>query len=198
MASAGKSVGLLGGSYDPVHNGHLAIARSFVESGYISNLRVLLTPESPHKSSRKPADYDLRLKMLEAAFDGEDQISVSDLERRLQPPYYTVQTLRYLTEKEPGINFFLCIGEDSLLNFRTWHMWKELLTYCDLLVAARPSFETENLDAEITRKVHYVEHAPVAISSTQVRNRVKEGRDISKLVPPRVAQIITEHKLYTG
>lgn len=191
-----QSVGLLGGSFDPVHNGHLSIARSFVESKYISELWLLLTPESPHKRKQEFTDYGLRLKMLSLAFQDCDNILPSDIEKQLSPPYYTVHTVRYLTEKYPNKEFFLCMGEDSLVNFSTWHKWEEILEYCDLLVAQRPSFQSQASDPVIRKKTHYINHEPIEFSSTEIRNKVQNGADITNLVPAPVADIITQFKLY--
>ncbi len=126
-----QSVGLLGGSFDPVHNGHLSIARSFVESSYISYLWLLLTPESPHKTQQEFTDYDLRFEMLSRAFKDDDNIVVSDVEKRLPPPYYTLQTLQHVTAQHPDKKFYLCMGEDSLVHFHTWHKWHNILSCCE-------------------------------------------------------------------
>lgn len=191
-----QAVGLLGGSFDPVHNGHLSIARSFVESSYLSELWLLLTPESPQKEEQDFTDYGLRLKMLSLVFKDQENITVSDVEKQLPPPYYTVQTLRYLTRKHKDKKFYLCMGEDSLLNFQKWHRWKSILEYCDLLVARRPSFQSRTLDTEICKKTHYVVHEPVDVSSTEIRDKAGNGFDIADLVPAPVAEIIDEFKLY--
>lgn len=197
MRASKQSVGLLGGSFDPVHNGHLSIARSFVESPYISELWLLLTPESPHKTEREPTDYNLRFEMLSRAFRDDENIIVSEVEKRLSPPYYTVQTLEHVTAQHPDKNFYLCMGEDSLVHFHTWHKWRDILDCCELLVARRPSsFQAETLDHEISSKTHYVAHEPVDISSTEIREKVQKGANITNLVPPPVADIITRHKLY--
>lgn len=196
MCAYKQTVGLLGGSFDPVHNGHLSIARSFVESEYISELWLLLTPESPHKGKQEFTNYGLRLKMLSLAFRNCDNMLPSDIEKQLSPPYYTVHTMRHIVEKYPDKEFFLCMGEDSLENFHTWHQWEEILEYCDLLVARRTSFQPLRLDPVIRKKTHYVNHEPVDISSTEIRDKVRGKADITDLVPPPVADIIKQFRLY--
>lgn len=196
MGAYKQSVGLLGGSFDPVHNGHLSIARSFVESSYISDLWLLLTPESPHKTQQEFTEYELRFEMLSRAFKDDDNIVVSDVEKRLSPPYYTLQTLQHVTAQHPDTKFYLCMGEDSLVHFHTWYKWREILSCCELLVARRPSFQPETLDPEISNKTHYVVHEPVDISSTEIRKKVQNGADITDLVPSPAADIINREKLY--
>ncbi|MDZ7680315.1 MAG: nicotinate (nicotinamide) nucleotide adenylyltransferase [Fodinibius sp.] len=191
-----KGIGLLGGSFDPVHNGHLAIARSFLNSDYISKLWVLLTPDPPHKTDETLSDYDQRLTMLKAAFNHEDCVYVSDIERQLPRPSYTVKTLEYLTQQYPEQQFYLCIGQDSLANFKQWKSWKQILAYCNLLVARRPENNTGDLDPAISENTHFVHHQPVAISSTQIRQDIASGKNISKVVPDSVRRIIEQSNLY--
>lgn len=196
MEAKKEGVGLLGGSFDPVHNGHLAIARSFLDSGYISELWVLLTPDPPHKTGKSLSDYNQRLMMLKAAFEDEPNICIKDIEQQLPRPSYTVQTLAHLTNRHPDKEFYLCIGQDSLADFKQWKSWKQILDYCKLLVAKRPGNSTVDLDSRIARKTHFVEHNPVAISSTEIRQRIANEEKISKLVPPSVHRIIEQTNLY--
>jgi nicotinate-nucleotide adenylyltransferase len=196
MEAKKEGVGLLGGSFDPVHNGHLAIARSFLDSGYISELWVLLTPDPPHKTGKSLSDYNQRLMMLKAAFEDEPNIRIKDIEQQLPRPSYTVQTLAHLTNRHPDKEFYLCIGQDSLADFKEWKSWKQILGNCKLLVAKRPGNSTVDLDSRIARKTHFVEHNPVAISSTEIRQRIAKEETISKLVPTSVHRIIEQSNLY--
>lgn len=197
MPAPAKATGILGGSFDPVHNGHLAIARSFINSEYISKLWILLTPESPHKPDQQITDFSLRLKMLECAFKEEENVCVRALEQQLDPPFYTVQTLQYLREKYPGRTFILCMGADSLINFQTWHNWEEILDHSALLVAARPDYQSPQLAPAVKEKTYFADHDPVEISSTQIRHRVREGKSIADLVPTGVEPIINRYNLYS-
>ena len=191
-----QSIGILGGSFDPVHHGHRSIAQSFLRSEYISELWILLTPESPHKSRQKIAPYSLRYQMLDGVFGDFENILISDLEQQLTPPYYTVQTLEYLADQYNDRSFFLCMGEDSLINFHKWHRWQDTLAYCNLLVAARPHYRPDKLSDEIAQQAYYVDHEPMDISSSQIRKRVREEKDISNFVTTNVAQIIKQNSLY--
>jgi len=187
-------VGVLGGTFDPVHKGHLAIAKSFLGSKYINFLLILLTPHPPHKSGRKFAGYNQRLKMLMSAFKQIEGVKVSDLEFTLPKPSYTYQTMRYLKKSNPETKYYYCLGEDSYQHFKNWYKWKGILEYCDLLVAERPNVQRNNED--LLPYSHFIEHSPLDVSSSQIRENLEKGRSIKALVPAGVAQIIEEEKLY--
>lgn len=189
-------IGILGGTFDPVHNGHLSIARSFLKSGYIDELWVIPVSSPPHKRDARLTDFHVRKRMLEAAFSEFDHVVISDIENRLAQPSYTIQTLEHLKEAYPEKTFYLCIGEDSLSGFPSWYKPDRILDECELLVAVRPGADTENVGSDLIRKAHFVEHDPVQISSTELRDRIREGQEVTELLPPRVLEIITNEELY--
>lgn len=196
MGDTKRGIGLLGGSFDPVHNGHLAIAESFLSSEFISELWILLTPDPPHKIDKSLNDYKHRLAMLRTAFQQVDGVKISDIENRLPRPSYTIQTLEYLTKEQPDALFHLCLGGDSLRDFKQWKDWQDILKHCELLVARRPSDESLDLAADLASKTHFVTHQPVDISSTQIRALIAEEKDISSFVPAPVDEIIQKENLY--
>lgn len=196
MTALQKSIGILGGSFDPVHNGHLSIAKSFLDSDLIDELWVLLAPDPPHKTGQTQTDYRLRFEMLQATFKNFEAVKVSDLEKQLPQPSYTIQTLECLVQKYPEYTFRLCVGGDSLRDFKKWKDWQKILDYADLLVARRPSADIENIDEDLKDHLHFIDHEPVQISSTMIRNTVANGYDISGLVPSSVKKIIDNENLY--
>lgn len=196
MTALKKSIGILGGSFDPVHNGHLSIAKSFLDSVFIEELWVLLAPDPPHKTGRTQTDYQLRLEMLQATFKNFEAVKVSDLEKQLSQPSYTIQTLEHLGEKYPEYTFRLCIGGDSLRDFKKWKDWQKILDHADLLVARRPSADIKNIDEDLKGHLHFIDHDPVQISSTMIRDAIANGDDISGLVPSSVKKIIDQENLY--
>ncbi len=196
MNADNDAIGLLGGSFDPVHNGHVAIAHSFLDSPYLSELWTLLTPDPPHKENRSLASYKSRFKMLQLAFEEWDNVLVSDVEKKLSSPSYTVQTLRHLKEEFPNKTFYLCVGEDSARNFKQWYQWENILEITDLLIARRSSSDSLHMDSELMEKAHLINHEPVSISSTEVRERIARGKNISQLVPKPVEHFIVKHQLY--
>jgi nicotinate-nucleotide adenylyltransferase len=188
-----KRVGIFGGSFDPVHNGHIQIARSFLNSGLVQQLLILLTPLPPHKRGMEQAEYSHRFEMLKLAFDTIDHVQVSNLEKNLPQPSYTLQTIEHLQRRYPDTVFFLCIGEDSLRDFYEWHEYKKILERVNLIVAKRPGIDSSAVDPKILEKVIFINHDPVSVSSTQIRE--KNGEWMNNL-PSAVVDYIKKHNLY--
>ena len=193
-----KCIGLFGGTFDPVHNGHLSIAKSFLNSGIIDELWILLNPSPPHKPDETFAPFEIRLQMLRTAFQPIEKTKISDLEAKLPKPTYTLQTVAHLTKNYPNHTFYLCMGKDSYLHFNTWHKWRSILEYCNLLVAERPTNKDQDktITPVIKKKTTFVEHTKVDISSTHIRKALANGESIDHLVPENVADIIRDNQLY--
>ncbi|MFU8860129.1 MAG: nicotinate (nicotinamide) nucleotide adenylyltransferase [Cyclonatronaceae bacterium] len=189
------ALGVMGGSFDPPHLGHLGIARSFLRSDLIDRLAVIPVYVPPHKSNDLTA-YDIRLKMTRAAFGGIDRITVSDVESRLGVPSYTLNTIRFLIEKNVAPDIRLCIGSDSLAEFTTWYRYKDILRNCRLVVAERPDFSRPDLPGEFSGRVTFIEHNPLDVSATEIRRMAAEGVLSSDHVPEGVLEIITSEGLY--
>lgn len=189
-------IGLFGGTFDPVHNGHVAIAKAFLSSGNIDELWVLLTPYPPHKLLSDHAGYRLRLQMLTAALQKVEGVKILTIENELPKPSYTYRTIQYLKKLHPEKTFYFCMGEDSLERFHTWKKHKEILDEVDLLVAERPGASHEQTKEEILAHSIFVEHTPLDVSSSRLRRMISNKEDISRWVPPKVASIIQKHGLY--
>lgn len=196
MASNSQYIGLLGGTFDPVHNGHVSIARSFADSVYIDELWVLLTPAPPHKNHQSIASYRHRKKMLELAFENQNNIFISDVEASLPEPSYTIHTVEYLKKKYPETVFYWCIGEDSLVNFTSWYKWQNILKQVSLLVASRPDVDKKKPASISSSNIKWVDHEPVNISSTRLRDKLKKGEKTDFLLPPKVMAYIKKNNLY--
>ncbi|WP_020402909.1 nicotinate (nicotinamide) nucleotide adenylyltransferase [Gracilimonas tropica] len=190
-------IGLFGGTFDPVHRGHISIAESFLNSGLIDELWVLLTPYPPHKQKAHQTPYKLRLDMLKAAFKGKEKIVISTIENELPKPSYSVQTIRHFKELHPDALFYFCMGEDSLRHFHTWKKYREILDECELMVAQRPGETHDQVRDEILRKAHMVEHEPLDIASSEIRKGFKEGKNVSAKLPKSVLKIIEKEQLYS-
>lgn len=189
-------IGIFGGSFDPVHKGHVSVIKSFLKSNLMDSIRVMLTPYPPHKKSGSLASYRHRLNMLEIAVNGLNNVKISDLETRLSQPSYTLQTIDYLKENEPDSLFFLCIGEDSIVNFSEWYRFEEILEKVTLVVAERPGFDKRDVSAGILEQTIFVEHTPIDISSTDIRKG--EAGKSEKVVPKEVEMYIQKHSLYSN
>lgn len=191
-----KRIGLLGGTFDPVHNGHLAIFQSFVGSAQIDELWVLLTPDPPHKPDKNLAAYAHRVAMLNVALEEIAQISISTIENRLPRPSYTIQTIKALKKEFPQHTFIYCLGGDSLSTFHTWKEYELILNEVQLLVAKRPDYDHSSVSDTIIAKATFVDHNPISVSSSQIRNLVNQGNSISDLVPVQVEDYILTQRLY--
>jgi nicotinate-nucleotide adenylyltransferase len=188
-----KRIGIFGGSFDPVHNGHIESVQSFLNSGLIDEVWVLLTPDPPHKSGRMMAPFSDRIQMLHLAFGDHKDVTISDVEKSLPSPSYSLQTVRHLKNHYPGFTFFLCLGGDSLAEFHTWYRYREILKECSLMAVLRPGFSREGISNEILEKTVFVDHKPVRASSTQVR---KDAAASDQILPAQVKEYIEKHQLY--
>lgn len=189
-----KRIGLFGGSFDPVHTGHVEAVHSFLNSGLIDEIWVIPTPDPPHKRSSKLTAFAHRKRMLQLAFQDLDRIEISDIESGLSKPSYTLQTIRHLKKIYPEYTFYLCLGEDSLQSFHRWHKYREILEECTLLVVDRPGFNHNEVDNSILERTILVDHQPVNISSTDIRDA--RAINMWKSVPKKVQEYIHQNSLY--
>ncbi|MCA1802602.1 MAG: nicotinate (nicotinamide) nucleotide adenylyltransferase [Rhodothermaceae bacterium] len=190
-----KSVGVMGGSFDPPHHGHISIAKSFLLSGLIDRLVVIPVFVPPHKSDDL-SGYDIRLRMARVAFSGIGHTEVSDLESWLPVPSYSWNTLMHLKRSAAGSVIRVCMGGDSLAEFTGWYRYKDILDQVDLIVAERPGFSRPDLPAEFEGRVTYIKHEPLDISATEIRRMASDGVLSGEYIPEGVIKIISEEGLY--
>lgn len=196
---------MLGGSFNPVHLGHLIMAQDAMEHFELSKVIFLPCAQPPHKSPGELAPAHHRLAMLEAALEGDLHFEVSDMEIERGGTSYTIDTMRVLTKEYPDMEICFIIGADSLVEL---HLWKDinlLLNLCRIVTLVRPGFDHEtlgrlnlNLPAPWAEKLLSDVRGGhlITISSTDVRYRVAEGMSIRYLVSPAVDMYISEHSLY--
>ncbi len=182
-------IGIFGGSFDPVHCGHLILAREAMELFSLEKVLFLPARVSPHKAGRPPEGAEERMGLLAAAIEGEEGFFLDGRELERGGVSYAIDTVRELESENPGAHFFFFVGEDNLPELHTWREIGELRERVDFVVFARGG-EVERRDGMffVGRKIE--------ISSTEIRNRVAQGRSIRYLVPERVNQLIKEKKLY--
>jgi nicotinate-nucleotide adenylyltransferase len=182
---------LLGGSFDPVHLGHLVVAQTAAE---LLGARVRLMParEQPFKRAAHLATAVQRADMLALAVAGNPLLSVESIELELAAPSYTVRTLRALAAREPGNRLTLLLGADAARDLPAWFEVEALPALADVVVFGRPGTPVPDLPV-IGRAI---EVPAVDISATEVRRRVAEGRSIRYFVPDAVREYITAHGLY--
>jgi nicotinate-nucleotide adenylyltransferase len=219
-----KKIGLLGGTFDPVHNGHLAVAHHVRNVLDLDAVWFIPAAQPPHKAGHvdnlEISDFAHRFAMLERAVSPDSSFIVSDIESKRSAPSYSIDTiniLRQLTDEEMDFSFI--IGVDAFLEIDTWKCFKELPTLVDFIIISRPGYLPDKVKQVIRRYYPYYRYdqsletwssptsqgkfvllhmTPVPISSTEIRDKVRKGDDISGMVPTAVESYITEHKLYTS
>ena len=191
-----KRIGLFGGTFDPVHLGHSSLVHSFLVSGYVDLVWILLTPHPPHKEHLNLSGYAHRISMLQLAFKNIDNVEILDIESKLPKPSYTYKTIEYLVKCNPSIKFMYCMGSDSLMNFHSWKYPESILDHVDLLVAQRPGFECASIKKMFLEKIQYIDHQPLDISSTKIKSLITGNKSVYGLVHADVENYINFNQLY--
>jgi nicotinate-nucleotide adenylyltransferase len=185
-------VGLFGGSFDPVHHGHLIVARVAAEALGLDSLRFVPAREQPFKRGLHGAPAADRAAMLELAVAACPGFAVERAELERPGPSYTVDTLRELHSRAPGVRLTLLLGADAANELEAWHQAAEIPALADVVVFARAGSAVP-ASPLIARRI---EVPAIEISATEVRRRVREGRSIRYWVPDPVAEYVTRHRLY--
>ncbi|MDG5765909.1 nicotinate (nicotinamide) nucleotide adenylyltransferase [Balneolales bacterium ANBcel1] len=189
--------GLFFGTFNPVHRGHEALVHSFLHSNHLDDLWIIVTPSPPHKHVASLAPFEHRWNMLQLVFGTRSEVSLSDVEQRITPPHYTLKTLSYLKASYPDRSLILCIGGDSLQDLPNWFDYRSIGQKAELLVAERPGVSLDVPDELSAFSVHFCEHDPVEVSSTDIRERMASGHEESaRDLHPEVAAYIKKHGLY--
>jgi len=194
-------IGILGGTFDPVHIAHLVIAQE--AHSQLGLERVLFVPARQpwHKPKREPSPIDDRVAMLRQAMAGDARFELSLVDAEREGLTYTVDTLRLLGERFPGAGLFFIVGADSLVELPTWREPERIVRMCRLAVAHRPgqTLALEALERQVPRaraSVVLLDVPQMDVSSSDIRRRVAAGRPIHYLVPERVEAYIRERGLY--
>ena len=190
-----RRVGVFGGSFDPVHNAHVALAGLALEQLGLDEVRWIPTGQ-PSQKTRELADAADREAMVRLAIAGEPRFVLDRAELRRRGVSYTLDTVRELKVAEPDSEWFLILGQDQYATLHTWRDWRELLGMVTLAVANRPGADLA-VNPQIARTDAQVVSLPMMdISSTEVRRRIAAGESIADLVPETVASYIERRRLY--
>lgn len=208
-----RRIGLLGGTFNPVHIGHLRAALEVVEFLRLDELRLVPSARPPHRETPQ-VSAEQRLAMVALAVADEPALSVDDRELRRDKPSYTVDTLESLrAELAADDQVFLLLGWDAFCGLPSWHRWQELLDHCHLLVLQRPDADSEAPEAlrdllaarSVSDplvlagpggQISFIWQNPLAISATQIRQLLAVGRSVRFLLPDAVLAYIHAHGLY--
>ena len=196
-----QHVGLMGGSFNPIHLGHLNMGRAALESGLVEKVLFLPSGNPPHKRAGLE-DKQHRLAMARLAVAGEAGMDVCTEEIDRQGVIYTVDTLTILHERMPDCRFHYLIGADTLCVLHTWRRAEDVIKLCAFLVVMRPGEDEAQVMAAAQRwrakgaEISFLPARMMDISSTQIRERMADGRPLDDLVPPQVEAYIRENDLY--
>lgn len=198
-----KKIAIFGGTFDPIHNGHLHIA---YEALYKLNLdEIIFVPAGipPHKTKRKLASSIFRYEMVKMATRNEKRFTVSDYEINKKDISYTFETLKHFTTKCPNASWYFITGADGLMDIENWKNVREIFKLCNLVVFNRPGnnkydiiFQKGKLEEKYKGNIIFLDIPLLDISSTNIRKLISEGRNISYFVPEGVYNTIKELKLY--
>ena len=191
-----ERIGIFGGTFDPVHKGHIRAALAAQQSLKLDRVFFLPVRISPLKTARPWAGVRHRLAMLKLALAGHPRFKISRYDLDRPGPFYTVDTLRHFKRRYPGASFFLIMGTDSLAQFPKWKRFRKILGLSRLVVVRRPGFPLRRLPAVVRRDVTWTTHRGPNLSSTELRRRIGGGRQAARLVEPKVAAYIRRHSLY--
>lgn len=190
-------IGIFGGSFDPIHTGHAIIAQHIIGSGAVDRLWMMVSPVNPLKADkvRQVADTD-RLRMVEMVTRPIEGVETSAFEFTMPKPSYTIDTLNALQEKFPDDEFYLIIGGDNWKVFNRWRNSEEILAKYHLLVYPRLGYDVV-IPEELQERVTLVDAPVIELSSTQVRERLAQGKSVRYYVPDEVLGYIESHHLYS-
>lgn len=191
-------VGLYFGSFNPIHNGHLHVARQAIKQLQLDRVWLIVSPQNPFKDNQGLAPQQHRLAMVELACSDEENISASDIEFNMPLPSFTIHTVKELLRKHPEYSFHLIIGEDNLLVFDRWKDYEELLRLTQIIVYPRENVSPQVPNALRTQadRIHFLEGELIPVSATEIRNLIKKGSSIIGLTPNAVARYIQENSLF--
>ena len=170
-----RKIGIFGGSFNPIHCGHIALAKEILRQTELDEIWLMVSPQNPLKrESTDLLDDDLRFQLAKKALEGVEGIEASDYEFHLSKPSYTWHTLQALKRDYSDVTFSLVLGGDNWQRFERWYHWKDILRHHDVVVYPRED-QRGTIEAEL-----------LPISSTEIRERVKKGESIEGLVPETI------------
>jgi nicotinate-nucleotide adenylyltransferase len=177
-----RKVGLFGGSFNPIHVGHIALAQAVLKQFALDEVWLMVSPQNPLKrNSSDLLDDNLRLEMAHRALQGVAGVVACDYEFHLPKPSYTWNTLQHLTKDYPDYTFILLIGGDNWAHFQRWRHWKDILWHHDIIVYPRDEY-VGTIDVQL-----------LDVSSTEIRRRVKAGEDIIGMVPESIIPLVMKY-----
>ena len=185
---------IFGGSFNPIHNGHIRLARKIVEQGLVDELWLMVSPQNPLKLQQGLLDEEIRFHLAQLAVQNVEGVEACDFEFHLERPSYTWKTLAALQKAYPDRNFYLVIGGDNWEIFPRWAHYQEILEHYPLIIYPREGYKVCEEDLPATARL--VDAPLFPWSSTQIREALKNGGEVSDMLPEAIIPIIKENKYY--
>lgn len=189
-------LGIFGGTFNPVHNGHLRIAEVVLEKTNVDRILFIPNAHSPHKPYEDIISFEHRWNMVNLAVEGSSRFYTSDIERRLGGISYTVHTIEALKKENPKAELFLIIGSDSLVGLPGWKEPGKLALQVQFIVFPRAQADASLADRRFLERSILLETPLVPVSSSDIRSRIAQNKSIEGMVPEKVGQYIKENNLY--
>jgi nicotinate-nucleotide adenylyltransferase len=189
-------IGLYFGTFNPIHIGHLIIANHFAEYSGLDQIWMVVTPHNPLKNKKTLLDDHERLQLVNLATEDYPKIKPSDIEFKLPQPNYTINTLAHLQDKFPQHEFSLIMGEDNLKSLHKWKNYEVILKNYAIYVYPRISSELENSNFRNNPNIHFIDAPIVEISSTFIRENIKNKKNVQPLLPSKVWEYIDHNNIY--
>jgi nicotinate-nucleotide adenylyltransferase len=190
------NIGIFGGTFNPPHKGHLIVAEAVKNEIGLDKILFIPSYISPHKQQGEESISNHRLEMIKIAVSGKPNYSVLDYEINQQGTSYTITTLEFLRQGNPNDRFFVIVGIDNYLTFHEWKDPQKILQIATLVVMNRPNFPKRINESVGTKNVVFVNVPNIDISSSEIRIKVKEGRQIQDDVGGKIEEYIKKHSLY--
>lgn len=188
-----KTIGILGGSFNPVHIGHMMLASYLAEWGYVDEVWLTLSPRNPLKDPSDLLPDTKRLTMLNIAVKGSTKLDICDIELSMPKPSYTINTLDLLAERYPDYRFKLIVGSDNWRLFEQWRAPRRILEEYGVMVYLRPGYPVEKRSVD---GLEVIDAPMIHISSTFIRQAIAKGRNVNYFLPAGVYKYIIDNKLY--
>lgn len=193
-----SKIGLFGGTFDPIHFGHLTAAQSALELLKLDRVLFIPAGRPPHKCGRMISPGPLRYKMVEMAISSNERFSISDLELGSDCSSYTVDTISRYKQSYISSEIYLLLGLDQALAFSTWKEIERIFDLCKVAVLIRPGYRSDQIEKKWLDRIQLLSIPQADISSSDIRERVARGMKIDHMVPENVINFIEKHKLYQG
>lgn len=183
------NIGLFGGSFNPIHNGHVRLAKALLQEAGLDEVWFMVSPQNPFKQNQQLLDDNKRFRLVQIALKDEPHLKACDFEFNLPKPSYTWNTLQALQEAYPDDQFTILIGGDNWAAFDKWYRYEDILQRYPIVVYPREGSEVTGFEFQVP-KIKIVKTPLINISSTQIRQRIQAGKSVRGLVPTGVAMVL--------